>query len=121
MGETKVQSLGWEDPLEKGKSTDSSTLAGEFRGQRSLVGCGPWGRKESDTTERLSLSPVWVIKGCQYQGSNLMSSQEGGCWGLLVWAPAASGRSDFHPFLPLVLASFQFLGLIAGIVLMRLL
>jgi len=23
-------------------------------GQRSLVGCSPWGRKESDTTERLS-------------------------------------------------------------------
>ena len=22
-------------------------------GRRSLVGCGPWGRKESDTTERL--------------------------------------------------------------------
>ena len=23
-------------------------------GQRSLVGCSPWGRKESDTTERLT-------------------------------------------------------------------
>ena len=28
-------------------------LPGEFRGQRSLAGCSPWGRKESDTTERL--------------------------------------------------------------------
>ena len=27
MGETWVRSLGWEDPLEKGKSTHSSTLA----------------------------------------------------------------------------------------------
>ena len=26
-------------------------LAGEFYEQRSLVGCSPWGRKESDTTE----------------------------------------------------------------------
>ena len=26
-------------------------LPGEFHGQRSLVGYGPWGRKESDTTE----------------------------------------------------------------------
>ena len=26
-------------------------LPGESSGQRSLVGCGPWGRKESDTTK----------------------------------------------------------------------
>ena len=30
-------------------------LPGEFHGQRSLAGCSPWGRKESDTTEQLSL------------------------------------------------------------------
>ena len=30
MRETWVQSLGWEDPLEKGKATHSSILAGEF-------------------------------------------------------------------------------------------
>ena len=41
MGETEVRSVVWVDHLEKGKSTDSSTVAGEFRGQRSLVGCGP--------------------------------------------------------------------------------
>ena len=29
-------------------------LPGEFHGQRSLVGYSPWGRKELDTTERLS-------------------------------------------------------------------
>ena len=28
-------------------------LPGESHGQRSLVGCSPWDRKESDTTERL--------------------------------------------------------------------
>ena len=28
-------------------------LPGESRGQRSLVGCSPWGHEESDTTERL--------------------------------------------------------------------
>ena len=27
-------------------------LPGKFHGQRSLVGCRPWGRKESDRTER---------------------------------------------------------------------
>ena len=45
MRETQVRSLGWEDPLEKGKATDSTTLAGEFHGQRSLVGYDPWGHK----------------------------------------------------------------------------
>ena len=28
---------------------------GKSHGQRSLVGCSPWGREESDTTERLHL------------------------------------------------------------------
>ena len=39
--ETWVQSLGWEDPLKKGKATHSSILA--------------WGCKEFDTTEQPSL------------------------------------------------------------------
>ena len=50
MWETWVRSLGWEDPLEKGKAARTSILAWRI----------PWtiqsmGRKESDTTERLSL------------------------------------------------------------------
>ena len=35
--------------LEKEMATHSSVLA--WRGQRSLVGCCPWGHTESDTTE----------------------------------------------------------------------
>ena len=31
-------------------------LSGESHGQRSLAGYSPWGRKESDTTEQLTLS-----------------------------------------------------------------
>ena len=31
-------------------------MLGESHGQRSLAGYSPWGRKESDTTERLTLS-----------------------------------------------------------------
>ena len=46
MRETWVPSLGWEDPLEKGTATRSSML-GELHGLSS-----PWGRKESDATER---------------------------------------------------------------------
>ena len=30
-------------------------LSGEFHGQRSLVGYSPWGHRESDMTERLTL------------------------------------------------------------------
>ena len=38
MQETRVPSLGWEDPLEKEIATHSSTLPGKSHGQRSLVG-----------------------------------------------------------------------------------
>ena len=34
-------------------------LPGEFHGQRSLAGYSPWGRKESDTTEWLTVSLKW--------------------------------------------------------------
>ena len=34
-------------------ATHSSTLAGKSHGWRSLVGCSPWGSKESDMTEQL--------------------------------------------------------------------
>ena len=63
MQETWVRSLGWKDPLEKGKATHSSILALRI----------PWGLKESDTTEWLSLSyfhirqflvkgsPRWIV------------------------------------------------------------
>ena len=47
MWETWIQSLGWEDPLEKEMGTHSLVfLPGEFHGQRSLVGY-----TESDMTE----------------------------------------------------------------------
>ena len=55
--ETRIQSLGREDPLEEGIATHSSTLPGGSHGRRSLAGCSPWGCKESDTTEPLTLSP----------------------------------------------------------------
>ena len=51
LQETWVWSLGWEDPLEKGKVTHSSILTWEFHELHS-----PWGHKESNTTEWLSLS-----------------------------------------------------------------
>ena len=56
MQGTQVQSLGQEDPLEKGMATHSSIPAWRIHRQRSLVGYSPWGHKESDTTEQLTLS-----------------------------------------------------------------
>ena len=38
--ETRVQSLGWGDPLEEGTATHFRILAGESHGQRSLGGAG---------------------------------------------------------------------------------
>ena len=37
-------------------ATDSNILARKYHGQRSLVGCGPWGHKELDATEKSSFS-----------------------------------------------------------------
>ena len=51
MWETWVQSLGWEDPLEKELQPTPVFLTGEYHGQSSLIGYSPPGRKESDTTE----------------------------------------------------------------------
>ena len=47
MQETQVRSLGWEDPLEKGMATHSSTLgiSEKFHGQESLVSYSPWGHR----------------------------------------------------------------------------
>ena len=41
MQETRVRSLGWEDPLEKGWLPSLVFLPREFHGQRSLVGYSP--------------------------------------------------------------------------------
>ena len=63
MQETWVRSLDWEDPLEKGKATQPGILFWEFHGLYS-----PWGCKESDTIEWLSLSlnfsTVYTMKAC---------------------------------------------------------
>ena len=59
MWEAWVWSLGWEDPLEKGKATHSRFWPGKFHGLYS-----PWGSKESDTDEDewLSFHRMWHQK-----------------------------------------------------------
>ena len=59
MQQTWVPSLGWEDSLEKGMATHSSVLAWKIHGHRwatQVVGYSPWGCKELDTTESLTLT-----------------------------------------------------------------
>ena len=48
--ETHVQSLGWEDPLEKKWQPTPVLLPGKSHGWRNLVGYSPRGHKESDTS-----------------------------------------------------------------------
>ena len=53
MWEILVQSLSWEDPLEKRMATDSSILAWRISWTEGPGGppYSPWGHKELDTTE----------------------------------------------------------------------
>ena len=44
----QVRTLGWEDPLEKGTVTHSSTLAWRIPWMEEQD--SPWNRRESDTT-----------------------------------------------------------------------
>ena len=57
-------------------------LPGKSRGQRSLVGCSPWGRWESDTPEFLhfhfSLSHIREGNGNPLQRSCLENPRDGG-------------------------------------------
>ena len=56
MQEPQVGSLGREDPLQEGLETHSTILPGESLGQRNLASYSPWGCKESEMTEQLTLS-----------------------------------------------------------------
>ena len=58
MQETRVLSLGWENPLERRWQPTPVSLPGKSHGRRSLAGYSPWGCKESDTTEHLTLSLI---------------------------------------------------------------
>ena len=69
-------------------------LPGKSHGWRSLVGCNPWGRKESDTTERLhfhfSLFMHWRRNGNPLQCSCLENPRDGGAWWAAVYGVVQS-------------------------------
>ena len=52
--ETWFRPLGREDPWRKAWQPTPVLLPGESHGQRSLAGCRPWGRKESEGLKLLS-------------------------------------------------------------------
>ena len=69
-------------------------LPRKSHGWRSLLGCSPWGRKESDTTERLpfhfSLSCFGEGNGNPLQCSCLENPRDGGAWWAAVYGVAQS-------------------------------
>ena len=69
-------------------------LPGKSHGWRSPVGCSPWGREESDTTERLhfhfSLSCIGEGNGNPLQCSCLENPKVGGPWWAAVYGVAQS-------------------------------
>ena len=69
-------------------------LPGKSHGQRTLVGCRPWGCKESDTTERLpfhfSLSCIGEGNGKPLQCSCLENPRDKGAWWAAVYGIAQS-------------------------------
>ena len=83
--ETWVQSLDWEDALEKGMATHSTILAWRIPDR----GC-----KESNTTERLpfhfSLSCIGEGNGNPLQCSCLEDPRDGGAWWAAIYGVAQS-------------------------------
>ena len=69
-------------------------LPRKSHGRRSLVGCSPWGRKESDMTERLhfhfSLSCIGEGNGNPFQCSCLENPRDGGASWAAVYGVAQS-------------------------------
>ena len=73
-------------------------LPGKSHGWRSREGCSPWGRWESDTTERLhfdfSLSCIGEGNGNPLQCSCLENPRDGGAWWAAVYGVAESDTTE---------------------------
>ena len=69
-------------------------LPGKSHGRRSLVGCSPWGRWGSDTTERLhfhfSLSRIGEGNSNPLQCSCLENPRDRGAWWAAVYGVSQS-------------------------------
>ena len=67
-------------------------LPGKSHGQRSLVGCSPWGREESDTTEQLHFHfhAFGERNGNPLQCCCLENPRDGAAWWAAVYGVAQS-------------------------------
>ena len=103
MEETQGSTNGWVDKqnevyIHNGRRRQwhptPVLLPGKSHGRRNLVGCNPWGRKESDTTEQLhfhfSLSCIGEGNGNPPQCSCLENPRDGGAWWAAVYGVAQS-------------------------------
>ena len=79
---------------EKAMAHTPVLLPGKSHGRRSLVGCSPWSRKESDTSERLSfhfsLSCIGEGNGNALQCSCLENPRDRRAWWAAVYGIAQS-------------------------------
>ena len=72
MQETQVQSLGWEDPLEKGMATHSSILAWRIPHTEEPGRLQSVGSQKLRHTEQLTLSlSSWNVMDCGLPGSSV--------------------------------------------------
>ena len=96
MQETRVRSLGQEDPLGRAWQPTPVFWPGESHGQRSLVAYSPCGPKESDTPERLTLffhctggvGFCWGVASMRHP-CQLLSDNTG-----LFWGPLSASESS---------------------------
>ena len=91
--ETRVPSLGREDPQRRQWQPTPVLLPGEFHGWRSLIGYSPWGRRELDTIERLhflSIAPFGEGNCNPLQCSCLENPMDGGALWAIVYGVAKS-------------------------------
>ena len=92
--ETQVRSLGWEDPLEKGKAAHSSVLA--WRIPWTEEPGGLQGREEADRTERLSTAhSIETIQEETYTEKGLKGISLVAQW--LRILPASAGNTGSIP------------------------
>ena len=100
--ETRVQSLGREDPWMRAWQLTPAFWPGETNAQRSVAGCSPWGREESDMTEQLhfhfSLSCTGEGNGNPLQCSCLENPRDsgavGGLMGCRLWGRTESDTTE---------------------------
>ena len=106
MWKTLVWTLGQEDSLEKGMASHSSILAWGIPWTEEPDGYSPWGRKESDMTERLPPPPPPFLSQevnegllSPFQSNIIISSTKAECSLLIsvdILFPFRTVYSPFH-------------------------